>query len=305
MLRIVSLIASATETVYALGLGDYLVGRSHECDYPDDVKYLPCCTAPNFETAAASKAVDDDVKALLAKALSVYSVDVKKLEELKPTHIITQDQCQVCAVSLSDLQKACSDSISSRPQIISLNPNSLADISDDISKIGTACGVAVQSNQLIAALDKRMNAVATIASYLKPVSVACIEWLDPLMAAGNWMPELVQLAGGRNLFGVAAQHAPALTWESLRASDPEVIVVMPCGFDIERTLSEMHLLSEQLGFEQMTAAIYEHIYIADGNQFFNRPGPRIAESLEMMAEMLHPESFDFGHEDKNWLRFPS
>jgi len=302
MPRIVSLIASATEIVYALGLGEYVVGRSHECDFPEAVQVLPVCTTPRFKTEGTSAEIDQNVKSIVRESLSVYHVDVELLEKLKPTHIITQTQCDVCAVSMKDLEAASCHVISSKPQIISLSPNSLEDIWNDIRRVGIAFGTEEKVKWLTTNLQKRCTAVATIAGYLKPVTVACLDWIDPLMAAGNWMPELVRLAGGKNLFGEANQNAPILSWEALRAKNPEVIIVSPCGFNIERTMSEMPLLTDQLGFDRLYAAVYDQVFIVDGNHFFNRPGPRVAESLEMMAEMLHPESFDFGLEGVGWVR---
>jgi iron complex transport system substrate-binding protein len=303
MHRIISLIASATEIVHALGYGGEMVGRSHECDYPASVQLLPPCTEPKFEPNGTSYDIDQKVKAIVQEGLSVYRVNAAKLEELKPTHIITQTQCEVCAVSLRDLEDAACQLISSKPQIVSLEPNSLEDIWNDIQRTGTALGADAKALKLVGNLKKRMSAVQTIADYLKPVRVALIEWIDPLMACGNWMPELVEMAKGVNLFGEAKKHAPAMTWDDLKASDPDVIIVAPCGFKLERTLAEMPLLAAQPGFDDLSAVIYERVFAADGNYFFNRPGPRVADTLEMIAEMLHPESFDFGHEGVGFVRY--
>jgi iron complex transport system substrate-binding protein len=300
MPRIVSLIASATEIVYALGLGKYVVGRSHECDFPEGVKNLPVCTAPRSKTEGTE--IDQNVKTIVRESLSVYHVDVELLEKLQPTHIITHPQCDACAVSMQDLEAASCQVISSKPQIISLSPNSLEDIWSDIRRIGIAFGAEEKVKWLTTNLQKRVAAVATIAGYLKPVTVACLDWMDPLTAAGNWMPELVQLAGGKNVFEEPKENAPILSWEALRAKNPEVIIISPCGFNIERTMSEMPLLTRQLGFDRLSAVIYDRVFVVDGNQFFNRAGPRVAESLEMMAELLHPESFDFGYEGVGWVR---
>src|SRR5438270_1438305 len=210
--RIVSLIASATEIVCALGLENQLVGRSHECDFPPSVQRLPFCTAPKFNVEGSSYEIDERVKSILQEGLSVYRVDADKLRMLEPTAIITQTQCEVCAVSLRDVEAAVCSWIGSRPQIVSLAPNALADVWKDIRLVGSALGVPGQSKELIGTLQRRMTAIADRANQLsrKP-TVACIEWIDPLMASGNWMPELVEMAGGINLFVTAGKHAPWLS----------------------------------------------------------------------------------------------
>lgn len=301
--RIISLIASSTEIVCALGMQNNLVGRSHECDFPPTVKELPQCTAPKFKTDGTSYEIDQRVKAIVQEGLSVYRVDADKLEALKPTHIITQDQCQVCAVSLSDVENAVCDIVSTHPQIVSLKPNSLADIWNDIKQVGVALGVADRSRKLIESLQSRMNSIKAKCTDLPHPTVACIEWIDPLMAAGNWMPELIEMAGGVNLFGEAGKHSPWMKWEDVVAKDPDIIIVTPCGFDVARTLQEMHLIEGKPGFKDLTAVKSGSTFVADGNQYFNRPGPRVVESLEIMAEMLHPKSFQFGHEGTGWIRY--
>jgi iron complex transport system substrate-binding protein len=301
--RIISLIASATEIVCALGFESNLVGRSHECDYPPEVKRLPVCTSPKFNVEGTSYQIDERVKAILQDALSVYRVDAGLLEALQPTHIVTQSQCEVCAVSLKDVEQAVCQLTSSRPVIASLEPNALADIWSDITKVATALDAPERAEQLIARSQGRMNEIAARSRDLdtRP-TVACIEWIDPLMAAGNWMPELVEMAGGTNLFGEAGKHSPWMTWEEMAAKDPDVIVVTPCGFDIERTREEMHLLGRKPDWNTLKAVRADRVFVADGNQYFNRPGPRVVESLEIMAEMLHPEAFQFGHEGRGWVR---
>jgi iron complex transport system substrate-binding protein len=303
MHRIISLIASATEILHALGYGEQMVGRSHECDFPATVKMLPPCTEPKFDTEGTRDELSERVKEIVQEGLSVYHVKAWMLNDLKPTHIITQTQCEVCAVSLRDVQEAVCNKVDTRPMVVSLEPNSLEDIWMDIERVGTVLGATDQAQRLVETLAKRMSAVERIANYLKPVRVAFIEWMNPLMAGGNWMPELIKLAGGKNLFGEPKKDAPNMTWEDLKAADPDVIIVAPCGFDIARTLEEMPVFASNPGFEDLNAVIYENVFVADGNHFFNRPGPRIADTLEMIAEMLHPESFDFGHEGKGWVRY--
>lgn len=307
-LRIVSLIASATEIVFALGLGDRVVGRSHECDYPASVKDLPVCTSPKFNVDGTSYEIDQRVRAVLQEALSVYRVDSQILAELQPTHIITQSQCEVCAVSLRDVEAAACSLISSQPQIVSLQPDSLADIWTDVKRVGKALCVPERAAELLADMDGRIDNIRQRVAHVKDPSpdsagpsVACIEWIDPLMAAGNWVPELVDIAGGTNLFGLAGAHSPAMKFADLQAADPDLIIVMPCGFDIARTCQDMHFLSQQPGWESLKAVQAGRVYVADGNQYFNRPGPRVVESLEILAELIHPELFSFGHQGWGWI----
>lgn len=302
--RIVSLIASATEIVCALGFESQLVGRSHECDYPQSVKRLPQLTSPKFNTDGSSLEIDQRVKTTLLEALSVYRVDPELLEELKPTHIITQSQCEVCAVSLKDVEQAVCELTSSKPIIVSLEPNSLDDVWADIKRVGKALGAAERAEQLIDELQSRMDDIVQRTHWLDSTpSVAYIEWIEPLMAGGNWMPELVEMAGGLNLFGEAGKHSPWMTWEELLAKDPDVIFVSPCGFDIARTLQEMQLFSGKAEWKSLKAVAAERVFVADGNQYFNRPGPRLGESLEILAEIIHPNVFHFGHEGTGWVRY--
>jgi iron complex transport system substrate-binding protein len=302
--RIISLIASATEIVCALGFEDQLVGRSHECDYPLSVKSLPQCTSPKFNVEGSSCQIDQRVKALVEDALSVYRVDSRMLEALQPTHIITQSQCEVCAVSLKDVEQAVCELTTSRPMIVSLEPNALADVWTDIQRVGDALGASDRAQQLVDKLESRMDEVIQRTHWLATnPAVACIEWIDPLMAAGNWMPELVAMAGGVNLFGESGKHSPWMTWEDLVAKDPEVLFVSPCGFDVERTLQEMDLLASKSEWKSINAVGSGRVFVADGNQYFHRPGPRLAESLEILAEIIHPNVFHFGYEGRGWVKY--
>ncbi len=308
--RVVSLIASSTEIVCALGFEDRLVGRSHECDFPESVKRLPLLTEAKLDTGAPSSEIDQRVKAILQEGLSVYRVDAARLRELAPDLIITQTQCQVCAVSLHDVEDALREWLGAKPgngsapTIVSLEPNALADVWADIRRVAVALGAPERGETLVLDLQRRMAAIAEKTRALpdKP-TVACVEWIDPLMAAGNWMPELVEMAGGVNLFGEAGRHSPWMTWDELRAAGPDVIVVLPCGFDIPRTRAEMPALAGKPGWAELQAVRNGRVYLADGNQYFNRPGPRLAESLEILAELFHPPLFRFGHQDRGWQRY--
>ncbi len=305
MPRVVSLIASSTEIVCALGQEAALVGRSHECDWPPSVRSLPAVSRPAFVTSGSSRAVDLALKDRLRRALSVYEVDAELLKRLQPDLIITQTQCEVCAVSPADVERAVCELTDRPARILALEPNGLADVWVDIRRVAEALGVSAAGDALVARLGERVAAVERRAAALpdRP-RVAVVEWIEPLMAAGNWMPELVALAGGVNLFGEARRHSPWMTWEALRASDPDVVLVSPCGFDLVRTAEEMGPLTSAPGWRDLRAVRDGRVYLADGNAYFHRPGPRLVESLEILAETLHPGAFVFGHEGKGWVTFP-
>ena len=301
--RIVSLLPSATEIVCALGYEDQMVGRSHECDYPAAVQRLPALTEPKFNPEGSSAAIDQRVKTILANALAVYRVDADKLRSLNPDLIVTQSQCDVCAVSMDEVEEAVAQWIGARPKIVSLAPYALADIFKDIERVAAALDAAERGREVVGRLSQRMNAIAQRAKTVttRP-RVAIVEWIEPLMAAGNWMPELVAMAGGSNLFGEPGQHSPWIKFAELMAGDPDAIIVAPCGFGMERTAAELPLLAQRPEWARLKAVREGRVCLADGNQYFNRPGPRIVESLEILAEILHPAMFDFGHEHHGWRR---
>jgi iron complex transport system substrate-binding protein len=267
------------------------------------VRRLPVCTEPKFNIEGNSRQIDRDVKALLRDSLSVYRVDSDRLAELEPDVIVTQAQCEVCAVSLRDVERAVCSWLRACPKLVSLVPNALADVWVDIENVAEALSVREAGTGLVERLRSRIAAVAARARSLpaRP-RIACIEWIDPLVVAGNWVPELVELAGGINLFGEAGKHSPWMTFEQLLAADPDVIVIMPCGFDIARSRSELPPLTERPEWPGLRAVQDGQVFLADGNQFFNRPGPRLVESLEILAEVLHPKAFHFGHEGAGWQR---
>ncbi len=299
--RIASLLSSATEIIAALDLGEALVGRSHECDFPAWVRELPCVTASRVHTSSPSAQIDTEIKQTLTSGESVYRIDAELLRSLKPDLIVTQKQCEVCAVSPRDVQTALAGWPRPTPQIVELNPNCLADVWADIRAVSVAADVRHVGETLIASLQRRIRAVtARAGSAKRQPRVACLEWLDPLMAAGNWMPELVALAGGVNLFGQAGRHSPWMTWDQLRESDPDVILLMPCGFDLDRTLQDLPLLTARPGWSELAAARSGRAFVTDGNQYFNRPGPRLVDSLEILAEILHPELFEPYHRESAW-----
>jgi len=275
--RIVSLIASATEIVDALGMLDDLVGRSHECDYPERVRSLPVCTRPRIDIGADSREIDRQVRASAETRVSIYDVFDDVMESLDPTHILTQIQCEVCAVSLRDIEAALARGMQSRPRIVSLQPNSLAEIWEDVRRVARALEVERRGEEVVRELQSRMERLSRAVAGAPPLRVACVEWIEPLMTAGHWMPELVAMAGGVNI--------SAGTWEELIATRPDAIVVAPCGFDLARAEQEMYWLSRKPDFEQFRS----RVFVADGNQYFNRPGPRVVETFEILLEILRPD----------------
>ena len=310
-LRILSLIASATEIICELGFRDQLVGRSHECDFPSDVEELPSVTVPKIEIGVASIEIDRQVKNALrskdaVEALGVYDVKLDVLRELEPTHIVTQTQCEVCAVSLRDVEEAVSKIVGFEPTIVALQPNALDDVWGDIMRVATSFGAHQRGDTLVRGLQSRMNEIVRKVDDLDITpTVALIEWVDPMMAGGNWMPTLVEMAGGKPLFGKAGLHSPWMNFDELREADPDVIVIAPCGFGIERTLEDVPILEAKAGWDSLSAVENGRVFVADGNQYFNRPGPRLAETLEILAELIHPDEFDFGHAEIGWQRIAS
>jgi iron complex transport system substrate-binding protein len=301
--RIVSLLPSATEIVAALGYEDSLVGRSHECDFPPGVEQLPVCSEPRIDVSGSSNEIDQQVKASLRDALSIYTVFRHELERLQPTVVITQSQCDVCAVNLAEVQAAVCDMIESKPEVVSLEPMALADIWSDIQSVAQALNDPAAGKRLVESLLERLQSlVSTVPESKTRPSVVCIEWMEPLMPAGNWIPELVELAGGTSLLSEAGKHSPWMTWDDLTGADPDFIVIMPCGFGIERTEQELHLLTEQPNWQRLQAVHNNNVYLTDGHQYFNRPGPRVVDSAEILAEIIHGPTFNFGHEGTGWMR---
>jgi iron complex transport system substrate-binding protein len=302
-MRIVSLLPSATEIVCALGFQDQLVGRSHECDFPPSVAKLPALTEPKFNPDGTSAEIDARVKRIVADALSVYRVDAAKLRELRPDVIVTQSQCEVCAVSQSDVEAAVAQWLGARPTIVSLAPYSLADVFADLQHVADALDASSAGVKLVSGLRSRLDAIAERArgASNRP-RLATIEWIDPLMAAGNWMPTLVEMAGAVNLFGRAGEHSPWMKFEELAAKDPDTILISPCGFNIDRAAQDLPALTRRPEWPSLAAVRENRVFMADGNQYFNRPGPRLAESLEILAEIVHPKLFHFGHEGSGWRR---
>lgn len=303
--RIVSLIPSATEIVSALGFGGNLVGRSHECDFPPEVETLPAVSESKFVSSGTSREVDASLRAVVSEGLSVYRVDPEKLAAMAPDVIVTQAHCEVCAVSLADVEAAVCEMVASRPKIVSLEPVSLKEVWAGMVEVAAALGARQQGEELAASLQGRMDGIRMKAGKFarsRP-KVLGIEWIEPLMAGGNWMPELMAMAGADELFATAGAKSPWIEWDDVRAAAPDVVLVKPCGFDLARTLGEMRALTALDGWQELPAVKAGRVFVCDGHNYFNRPGPRLVETLEILDEMLHPDLFDFSHEGSGWVRF--
>jgi iron complex transport system substrate-binding protein len=287
--RIVSLLPSATEIVCALGAEHELVGISHECDFPESIRDRTVLTHARIGAHGSSRAIDAAVRAVLHDALSIYAIDDARLAALAPDVIVTQDLCEVCAVSLDDVRAAVARlAHRERVELVSLRPLRLHDVLDDMLRVGTAIGRSDRAAEVRAALAGRIAAIASRArtAAARP-RVVSLEWIDPVMLGGTWMPELVELAGGMAPGTTAGAPAPTLDLAQLRALAPEVVLVKPCGFDLSRTRHELAMVADAL----LPALGHARVYLTDGNAFFNRPGPRLVESLEIMAACVHPELF--------------
>lgn len=304
MVRIVSLLPSATEIICALGYQMALVGRSHECDFPPEITRLPVVTAPQFEASGSSREIDSRVKDLVEKGLSLYRVDTKKLQDLNPDIIVTQSQCEVCAVSETELEGALSDWVGKPAQIVSLKPFTLRDVYKDFLRVGEALGNGKGAEKLIA---KIQGGIQKAQENLPPQAewprVFCLEWMDPLMAAGNWMPELVHLAGAYHISGEAGEHSPYVSWEEIKQANPDIMLLMPCGFDIARTRAEMGVMENLPGWKDLKAVRKNRVFLVDGNQYFNRPSPRLLDSFKILLEIFHPGKFPEKYKDIGWVSY--
>jgi len=298
-LKIVSLLPAATEIVCALGFQDALVGRSHECDHPAGIDALPVCTRALVRPDGSSAEIDRQVKHALKNALSIYEVRGDELARLRPDVIVTQDQCEVCAVSLPDVEAAVCNLLGAETKIVSLNPEGLDKVYDDIARVAAALQAEDAGAALITTMREGFAAITARAPDTRP-SVACIEWADPLMAAGNWVPSLVTIAGGRDPFGTAGEHAPWLDPQKLFTEDPDVIVFMPCGFGLERSAAEAHALLATTEWHSLKAVRNGRVYATDANSYFNRPGPRLLDSAEILSEILYPDSGAPTYKDRAW-----
>lgn len=307
--RIVSLIPSATEIACGLGCREQLVGISHECDYPIGIDALPACSTAKVQVkGAASAAIDRDVKSLIEQGLSVYKVDADRLKSLHPDVILTQSQCAVCGVTPTELQGALSSWLeTSGVKIVSLDAADMRGVWRDIANVADALGIAKTGDDVMRALTIRLQDVAGAGRQAAQVNgkapkVACIEWLDPLMTAGNWVPELIDLMGAQNVLAHAGKDSPFIEFDNLTDADPDIILIMPCGFDIADTQRNLPELTNRAGWAGLRAVKDGQVFICDGNHFFNRPGPRLVESAEIVGEILYPDHIQLGHNGTSFIQ---
>lgn len=288
-MRVCSLLPSATEIVCALGMEHTLVGVSHECDFPPATAALPQLTRTTLPGDLASRAIDAAVSAVLYNGAGLYELDRTLLERLTPDVILTQQLCNVCAVSHHQLLSAMA-ALAHRPQVVYLEPHSLDDVLDQIRTVATALECAAAGERVIAQLTERIRAVRAITRGLAKPRVLCLEWIDPLYCGGHWMADLVDIAGGYD--GLSNPHQPSqrIQWHQVLAFAPQTIVLTCCGYSLARCVEESALLTHYPGVDQLPAVRDGQVYAVDGSAYFSRPGPRIVDSLEILAYLLHPES---------------
>lgn len=294
-LRIVSLLAAGTEILFGLDLGDQVVGVSHECDYPAQAMTRPRVTSTRIDASAQSAEIDRQVCELAGAGAALYDVDLDRLASLRPDLIVTQAQCDVCAVSKTALRAALNhrDDLNTAT-VVALNPVSLNSVLDDILRVGEAAGCLKTAQSYVAGLRARLEALKCKTDALDETArprVICLEWIEPPIVAANWMPTLVEIAGGRNGLTMAGSRSGVTKWDDVVACDPEIIVVMPCGFPLERSVAEAGRLKKFPGWSTLSAVRGRRAYAVDGNAYFNRSGPRLIESTEFLAGLFHPSMF--------------
>jgi iron complex transport system substrate-binding protein len=297
-MRIVSLLASATEIVCALGAGESLVGRSHECDNPEWVRSLPACSEPAFDVTVSSRAIDAEVNRRIRAGEPLYRIHTALIRELAPDLVIAQEHCEVCAVTPGDVERSGCDLAGAR--VLALSAASLEGILDSIGQVAGALGLESAGREVARRERERLEAVRVRTADLRRPTVAMLEWADPVFAMGNWGPELVEVANGELLLGKKGQHSSAIAGEDVAAADPEYLIVAPCGFPLERALGERPVLEAFPWWSSLRAVRNGKVAFADGNLFFNRSGMTISRTAEMLAEMLHGETFGERTEGAHW-----
>jgi len=287
-MRIVSLLPSATEIVCALGLIDNLVGISHDCDFPPEVQSKPVLSEAIVTTDLPSGVIDARIRGQVHKGKSVYHLDETQLAALRPELILTQELCEVCAPSYTLVQQA-AKVLESQTKLVSLEPLGVGDVLDNILLVGELTGTQTKAEALVAALELRIDRVQSRVAGLSSPRIACLEWLDPIFIAGHWVPEMVTLAGGTDVLGRARQRSFVADWETVQAQAPDVLILMPCGFDIARIRRELGMLERRPGWKDLPAVRAGQVYLTDASSYFSRPGPRLVDGLEVLATILHPE----------------
>jgi len=301
--RIISLLPSATEIVCSLGLKDRLVGRSHECDYPPGIEQLIVCSQPKYRSSGTSAEISREVSAILREALSIYRVDVEKIKALEPTHIITQSQCAVCAVSTDELRVALHECLhGDNIALIDLNPESLDHVLENILLVADILDVHREGKELVSKMKESFGDVqAKTRECSHQPRIAHIEWIEPIMVAGHWMMSLIDMAGGSNVF--LDECTRWINFEDLVQRDPDKILIAPCGFSIQRSLKDMPFLEKRSGWNTLKAVREHEVYICEGSHYINRPGPRLVDSLEILTEIFHHDLFPAKHYQSGWIRF--
>lgn len=288
-MRIVSLLPSATEIVCELSLGGALVGVTHECDHPADVRGLPRVTRTLIPTDATSREIDELVRERLRSQRALYELDLPVLERLAPDLIVTQALCDVCAVAEAEVADAACR-LPGKPRVVNLEPITLEEVLASHQTVADAAGVPEAGRTAVARLRGRIDAVAARSiGVVAPPRVMLLEWIDPPFTAGHWSPEIVRIAGGREVLGRAGEKSRSISWDEIEAVDPEVMVIACCGFDIPRTRQDLSLLAAQPTFSRLTCVRRGQVHLVDGNAYFSRPGPRLVDSLEIIAHALHPD----------------
>ena len=301
--KIISLIPSATEIISFLGLSKQLVGVSHECDFPEEVKKIKKLTKTEIKNTNSSYDIHLQIEKILENSLSVYKVNEKLLKILNPDVIITQAQCEVCAVNLSQVEKVTNNYLNKKIDIISLQPKNLKNILQDIENVAKKLNVLNSINKnKIKKLIERLNKIKNKKKLIK--NVICIEWTEPLMVAGNWIPDMVKIAGGNDLCGLKNKNSNWINFNLVKDLNPDIIIFMPCGFNLSEThIALSNLINKNIEWKKLDAFKNKQIFYVDGNQYFNRPGPRIIDSLEILAEILNPDLFIYGHKGKGWNNY--
>ena len=300
-MRIISLIPSATEIICALGEEENLVGRSHECDYPKSIQNLPMCTKLKFDVSGSSLDIEKSVNSFLIDSSSIYHIKEDLIKKIRPDIIFTQSQCNICAVSLEEVQAIFKGRKGIKPEIITLKPQTMEDIWKDINMVAESLGIPKKGLRLNRTIKKEIDLLESAKEDKKQKpTIACVEWIEPLMFAGNWVPEMVEIAGGNDIFGSTGVHSSWNTFENLLRSDPDKIIIMPCGYSIEKTKKEMIALKNTSNWTNLKAYKNNNIFIVDGNQYFNRPGPRILDSIKILKEIISNEKHLFGYKNKAW-----
>ncbi|QDT04935.1 corrinoid ABC transporter substrate-binding protein [Rubripirellula lacrimiformis] len=288
-MRIVSLLPSATEMICGLGLRDQLVGVSHECDFPASVAALPKVTRSFFPADATSAEIDQIVRQKVDSSAALYSLDTQALLDLRPDVIVTQSLCDVCAVSMDQVQ-AVADALPCPPTIVPLEPTSIDDVMDAVRQISAVVGCEDRAGQYVESLRNRMTAVIQRSGGTTNVPrVMLLEWIDPPFSAGHWNPELVSMAGGREMIGRSGHRSTAVPWDSVIQADPEVMVIACCGFTVKRAMQDMPILCSQPDWGSLACVRTRRVHVVDGSAYFNRPGPRLVDSLEILAHTIHPD----------------